>query len=242
MIKSTPQTPFVHLENVFNLIYMGVEKSKQVKGKVDIFKEFHRTVNDTKRLFFPVGGKMSCIRFDNQSPLLMFPFQELKTQQYLADNNWQKLFIENNLTKLPNDYTLLQMEFDKGFSIQDEHGNVLNTIFAVCLLLRNVVIDKQNKIAIGYGLMHNGGNPNGRPNYDVMNTIHLLSVTEKKAKVTRTDFNFNPLENTSNVTLPAFERYILSRIAMTLLMKKKGMYGVFIEGIFETNKVKKVKK
>lgn len=240
MISSTPNTPFIHFENLFNLIYMGIEKSKQFKGKVDIFKAFHDTIKDVQRVFIPSNGAMSCLRFDIESPMLMFPFQELKTQQYLADNNWQKLFIENSLTKLPHDYMFLQMEFSKkGFMLQDEKGNLVNTIFAAGLFLRNVVIDKQNKIAIGYGLLHNNGNPNGKPAYDIMSSIHLLSVTDKKVKVTRTDFNFNPLESVSNTALPDFERYILSRIAMTMLLKKKNMNGVFVEGVFEVQKIKR---
>lgn len=234
MIVSTPQTPFVHFEHLMNLIHFGIEKSKEFEGKKDVFKAFHDTVKNANRVFIPTNGAMSCIRFDNDSPMIMFPFQTLQVQQHLALNNWQKLLVENGLTKLPHDYMFIQLEFgDQGFIIQDEKGNLINNIFAVGLFARNVVLDKQNKIALGYGLLHNSGNPKGKLTYDIMDTIHLLSVTDKKARLVRTDYNFKPLENAPNSTLPIFERYILSRLAMTMIMKKKQMNGAFIEGVLQ---------
>lgn len=242
MQNSTTQQPFVHFENLLQLIEFGVKEAQNPKEKVykkDYAQLFRETMKNVERVFIPKGAKIFCVRYDETSPFIKFPYQPLVLSTYYSDNAWKKLINQGKMkAKLPEQHMFIQLDFEQPFLFKDQKGNVLDMVYGAGIFARNIVIDNQDRIALCYGLLHVSRNNNTKLDYDIMDSIHVLSITDKKVRIQRTDFNFKNLEDAKAATLTSFENHVLTRVVMTVLLKSGNQKNMFLEGVLDLSKKK----
>lgn len=242
MELSTPQVPFVHFERLLQLIDYGWKNPKPNKEgyKAHFYDVFHEAAKSYFRVFLGGGVKaieLHCIRYTEDNAFVKFPYQQKETFELFMENNWKKLFLKNDMiSQMPHERIFLQFDFEQSFLIKNEFGEALDMIYGVGLFARNVVVDKQPKIALSYGLLHVSTNDQTRLDYDILHSMHLLSITDKKAKITRCDFNFNTFED-GDEPVSELENHLITRLGMVMLLKKQGMEGTMIEGVFKTSRI-----
>jgi hypothetical protein len=243
MFKSTSKNPLIHFERFLGLITYGIENTKTNNEgyKASYFDVFHNTAKNYNRIFFGGGNnkiEMHCVQYNEDSKFIDFPFISKKNHEYYQEHNWKKLFTENDMiSKMPHDLVFLQLEFKNPFLVKNAVDQIIDMVYSVGVFAKNITINGQPKIAIAYGLLHVSSHDQSKLDYDILHSMHLVTVTNKKCRVNRSDFAFNVTEH-GDEPVSELENFILTRLAMFMVVKKNGINQAFVEGVFKTSKLK----